>query len=162
MNYVIQLDPVFLEEHILWLILVTAGRWTPLTLLTLPQSWQWWKKMKYMWALVLCSLAGRDGVKGPGQCTLESSGDGEQYTLSRLQWVSSPFRLYTVCEPNAELLWCNQKYRVANLSQLIAIWRVDKVRPSILAYTDTSDCQENTVWLTESKWYFSHRESVVW
>lgn len=131
-------------------------------LLTLPQSWQWQKKMKYIWAFLLCSLAGQDSVKGPGQCTLESSGNGEQYTLSRLQWLSSPFRLYTVREPNAGLFWCNQKYRVTNLSKLIAIWRIDKVRPSILVYTDSSDCQENTVWLTESKWYFSHRESVVW
>lgn len=162
MNYVIQLDPVFLEGQILWLILVTGGRWAPPTLLMLPQSWQCQKKMKYIWALVLCSLAGQDGVKGPGQCTLESCGDGDRYTLSRLQWLSSPFRLYTVHDPNAEPFWCNQKYRVTNLSKLIAIWRVDKVRPSILVYTDSSYCQENTVRLTESKWYFSHRESVVW
>lgn len=162
MNCVIQLDPVFLEEQILWLILVTGGKWTPPTLLMLCQSWHWQKKMKYMWTLLLCSLAGQDGVKGPGQCTLESSGNGEQNTLSRLQWLSSPFRLYTVREPNAGLFWCNQKYRVTNLSKLIAIWRVDKVRPSMLVYTDGSDCQENTAWLTESKLYSSHRESVVW
>lgn len=104
---------------------------------------------------------GRMVLKAQGSA-LESSGNGDQCTLSRLQWLSSPFRLYTVCEPNAELFWCNQKYRVTNLSKLIAIWRVDKVRPSILVYTDSSDCQENTVWLTERKLYFSHRESVVW
>lgn len=75
----------------------------PPTLIMISQSRREQKKMVYICALVLCSLAGQDGIKGPSQGVLEGYGKGEYNTLSRLSWVSSPYRLYTFHEPKAEL-----------------------------------------------------------